>query len=557
MKKLSSLLFLLFLVACSNTGNENSEQDMEEASSDPILSVNNLDDQSTIETYTDIEVSVSSHSEVITRIYINDQEIFETDDQEFTYRLNPYNIPVGTTTIRFVSSSADNTTVEEAFTIDVKHLLFTTEIADDQIDSINTIWDMVHTLEGKLLAVEKMVSGLNKLYSEDIVEGEEIYYSRVYCENNDAQFRRIGTAYTYTLELGAHRNIRDRERTDLPNSNRFTLTVNGLPESEFIAYVEASGTTYATNTFGSGSNGTSWEVTAETGFENNTNKLFYTNQSYLVSVENGGTGRKEDYKYLVIENPQDQANIVVQDQDFNSSFSSFRLDLPPGMTFYSIGRYGFETADDLRLETYNNHRVFSHANAYIEYVDLPILDMFEHYRNYVNYLDPATNYINTFITFGNEVAMNSIAGEITFASEEKSIRISTSALDTDALRIAYGGIVDDNGDDYWDGFNWYYRLDPRKGEQNQVVLSLPQIINDEFDNGFLFERELELEYVDVIDYEKIEDFDDFIFTFILEKRADPLENGYRMKSLSNNADLSNKQLEKGNSEKRVHGSTFE
>ncbi|UJH69079.1 hypothetical protein [Allomuricauda sp. SCSIO 65647] len=540
MNKFLSIVFLLFLVACSNTDDENNPQDPKNESTDPTLSIKNLADQSTVETFTDIEVTVSDDSEVTTTIYVNDQQVFVTQNLQFVFRLNPYIIPIGSATIRFVATDSDENTVERTFTIDLKHLLFTTDVADYQINGDETVWDMVHNLGGDLLAVEKLVSGLNKLYSEEIVEEEEIYYSRVYYKSSDTQYQRLGTVYTYTLKLGEHRNVTDRVRTNLDNTNRLSLTVDGLPESDYLAYCEARGTKYETTTFGSGSNGTSFIVTADTYFENNTEKLFYTNQSYLVAVENGGTGKKEDYRYLIIDNPQDQSNVTVEEGDFSGLENSFRLDLPQGMSSYSIDRYGFETDEDLPLETYNNHRIFSHSNASVTYVDLPIFDLFGYYRNYVNYHDPVTDYRNTFVTFGNEVDLNEIDGQITFEPMENSIRISTSAQNADVLRMVYGGVVDDNGDNYWDDFNWYYRLDPRKGEQHQIILSLPQTIKDEFENGFLFDQDHRLESADVIDYQKIEDFDDYIFTFILEQRADPLENGYRTKTLFHNSGANNK-----------------
>ncbi len=156
------------LYACSSDSNEmnipNPPMDAEDPNDNmpdneaPVISISNLADA--IEAITTIDVSVSDASDqVLSRVFVDDMEVFESNSKNFSFDLDPFDFLNGERTLRVVSSDANDNLAEESLTFVLRKLLFTSLGSQGEVSSAEIeIFLAVNSLEGTLIDYRKIES---------------------------------------------------------------------------------------------------------------------------------------------------------------------------------------------------------------------------------------------------------------------------------------------------------------------------------------------------------------------------------------------------------------
>ncbi|MEO0901091.1 MAG: hypothetical protein AAFY00_03415, partial [Bacteroidota bacterium] len=160
-------LISLFFLSCSS--DSSSSDDVippdggnppisEEDTTAPVVSISDILD--VVEVLTPIQFSITdSSNNVTTQIFIDDTEVFSSQEKQFTFELDPYDFPSGAKTMRVVSEDSSENETTETVSFELKRLLFRLPDAQGRIsNSFQDYFMALNSQDGDLLASAKLVS---------------------------------------------------------------------------------------------------------------------------------------------------------------------------------------------------------------------------------------------------------------------------------------------------------------------------------------------------------------------------------------------------------------
>lgn len=490
-------LFLLF--GCGG----DSEEPMEGPDDDsqiideipPMISRSNLSD--IIEVVTDLEISIDDMSLVETKIQINGQEVHSTSERQFVYMINPYPLAVGNAEIRIISEDEFGNISEDVFDMEIKHLLMDFNLGEEEETEFNSNWVFYNDGEGDVITWAKVQPGSNKIYTDAPIEGDQVYYSfaTYYLTPTIQQALEVET---YTVGLGETRQPPpsfasvDRDESVEVSINR----IDAKAGNECYRYF-ALGENYLTSL------GPCYP--ALTNLENLKIAFNYPTKIYLIPGANFEyfDGKKENFRYAVLEPTQDNPEIVLNETEFRTMDDYFVVDMPPfNATQLNFFRHGFENEADL-LNDVNHYiyRVRSASTGGLDYLDIPILEGFEFYRNNIYYtLDEKRVQITQY---GNDVDLSMPTWEITNAGISDDTYFIEGLGEVDYFSY---GLYKFERTTISRHVAWTLHTFDSGENRTIPVLEFPTIITDEIGDSYFNGLDLPLSSLFGTDFENIHSF---------------------------------------------------
>lgn len=343
-KKIFSFIFLLMVtVGCEKETNSRDLEEIDESL--PIITITDIGDS--LEEFTTLSINISDDSpSVKTTVSINSNQVLETTEKQFTFEIDPFSFPIGSTTLIIITEDENNNRSEISRTFELSKLLI--KIAEDQ-PRINPdgqeVFYAVNTMEGVLLG-----------YSEVVNRGETV---KIFAPDNFTLQPIILTSYLLSSSVGPaftatsfsnivpgtnflpfQENVGQRTENNaieidsgLGNNAFFDFLITEIPfEPDELAFV-GFGSRYGINNGSTiNPNGAGYdfllnfgyrsefakEVVITNGIFENLNQLAELEYFEIVELEN------QSISYLDLKRPDSFMNIQIPETI--SSGSSIRLD---------------------------------------------------------------------------------------------------------------------------------------------------------------------------------------------------------------------------------------
>lgn len=502
---------LLFTLICLTACSSDSDSDLVEPPIEDDNTSGGIDNMapevtilgfnSKIEIKTDIEFSITDASDVQTKLLLNNNEVLSTNDKQFTYGFNPYSIEVGETSLTIIAEDSEGNKFEEVFDIEIRHLLMDFRFGTDEMTNIDETWVFFNDSAGNLLETSQPLLGSNKIYTDNIILDEFVFFTiSEYRTNGQNVFHSL-TNSTYKVGLGEIRNEQSRNFVTPENNLEIEIIRQDLV-NEFSKYT-ARGTNYWPNSFTSTSEPTFSEI-----FE-----ISYTHPELIflrTAVENAGDrfdGNKENYLYTTF-NPEPQnGSITLDEVDFMQMDDFFEQEIPQrDQSSFRFSRYAYENENDM-LEDINHaiYEVSESSELSIDNtIDIPIIDVFLEYKNIAQYRNNGNQvYIQKF---GNSLNLVTPPWEaIGFAESNENYEIIADFPNVDYYLLKLSKRSSTNNP--IKTFSWIYRtFDNNEMEKSTPILAFPTEITEELTDSFYSTTDLSLEVITAVDYEEINSF---------------------------------------------------
>jgi hypothetical protein len=505
-KLLLLLAAVISLVSCDGeNGQGTSPDDVVETNDDngPILSITGLSES--METYTDIEAVVSDESSVETRIFINGEEVFQTSDVQFNYRINPYLIPVGEIQLRVVCEDEFENTTEKLFQLEIKHLLIEFNLGRDEEERYETIWTFFNDSDGNLLTSQKVEQGSVKVYTDKIVPDDYVLYTIAKYEilGSEGQSRALRNT-TYRLPLGEVRNpIVYNQEYNLQNYVDVEIALENDNVQGYQLYT-GGGAEYDLYKTGGGS------FLEIVGFKYDAPDHIYLRTDILGGPSGLFDGKKENYGYYRFVPDLSRPVISIDESDLIPADESVELQLPDHTEgSFRILRSGFES--DTYLASNADHEIYEvleSGDVYLDNIDLPILQGLTSYSNTVQYQFEGKGYYS--LLFGNEIDIAPPNWELNFGLENNKIFIEeNNDLDYYMVQLRKDDTSDFTRSRYW---TWNYRAFGSDDENIPIpLLALPDnLISEINDSHYTDSNSLNLERVYAVEFSGLESYNQSI-----------------------------------------------
>ncbi|MDC6364791.1 MULTISPECIES: hypothetical protein [Flavobacteriaceae] len=516
--KLIPLFFaVMCLMACGSDNEEpeipkesvNEQPDDVEESVEPTdetpPTITSTDLESVIETFTDIAIQVEDESNVETKIYVNGEEVYSTSETEFDFQFNPYIFPIGATELKILSEDEFGNSKEVDFQLDIEHFLMDFNLGTEEDDQYSFIWIFFHDGSGNLLTTQKVQLGSTKIYTEQIVPDNYIFYtiSKFSSFGLDNQHKSLRNT-TYKIDMGETRNELDFS----PNynmENYVEVEINLSQDTGGYAKYSASGSQYETNASGGGS------LTELVGINYEIPDFIYLRTDVLGGQPELFDGKKENYAYYrFVPNPS-TPSITIDETDLITADETFVLEIPNhNAGSFVFNRIGFLNQNDM-VANVNHHilEVQEPNDQYRDYLDLPVLDGLALYNNTVNYAVEDKSFFGNF--YGNDFNIEMPNWELYYGIENSEVFIEeNNELDYYVVRFTDNDTSDLNNRRYW---IWDYRVfGTEDGELKRApILQMPsEVINDINDAHFTNLDGLTITSASALDFEEFTSFDETI-----------------------------------------------
>ncbi len=384
-----SLIFLASFFACDKLEDPipksptNEEDPIARDVKKPELTVMGFSD--VIETYADISITIIDDSAVETKVIHEGEELSISTEKQFEFSIDPYIIPVGQTSFSIVSTDEEGNVVSETFSVEIKHLLMIFDYGNRENSNRLINWVFFNDLDGKELSLHEPKLGEQKIYSQELVETDKIYYTKVWHVYDSGSMYNGLFLDTFEVALGSYR-VSSEEIETAPTSNELSLQINNVPYAFGPAYI-AYGPGYFTNMFEGNQSSTTLTIMHDG-----------INDIYLRTNSRGTDpvfdGKKENYKYVKIIPEDGETQIEVGLNDFVPADDNIRLDIPE----HDVGSLFFlRNASDNTVDfnDFRTHNIFSIDEAdevTLQYLDLPILSGLNLYHNRLTYSKNGVRY---------------------------------------------------------------------------------------------------------------------------------------------------------------------
>lgn len=472
-----------------------------------------------IETNTDISISIVDESTVETKVIHNDEEIATSIEKQFDLSINPYILPVGSTDFTVVSIDAKGNETEETYSAEIKHLLMTYEVSNQEHEnSTQSFWVFFNSLDGKELAVIKPAPGTPKIYTDEIVLENNILYSFVryneftYGSGSDKQLHLT----TYKIPLGGTRPQVTWEVNESPQ-NVVEVTLKGIPFENGRPNYLAGGVT---------------------GFDGNDQQTVLTIKHdavkpiYIRPSHYGSSlfdGKKENYRFIKLTPQAGNTSLDVELNELVPAEDNFKIDIPAhkaGTLF--LTRYGYENFENVSVnESYSIYAVApADAVEFPSHLDLPKFSSMNHYVNSLSYaIDDWTYYSAQGADNNLDANMPNWMTEVQLTDTEIEVIANNPEVDYYSVTLDKRSFENSEGR----VLNWSYSVFGEEGNATVMRLELPSLISETVGDSFFQTTDgLELERLIVNDYDKFETYDEIIDWLIFKKNEPSyLDNDYR------------------------------
>ncbi len=384
LRKLSlGIAFLVFLFSCSsedsstgNTNPPNNEDPVGETDTTaPLISITGIDEA--IEVLTSIDILISDNSSnVSTKIFIDDVEVFSSQERQFSYEIDPFDFQIGDRVLKVVSedNSENETTEMVSFTLN-KLLFGLSDLQGRPLDGTIDYYLTLNTMAGSLITSQKIESDEELLfYADDGFERQDIIATLFLIFSNPNTFPRsfvisygdvpAGTRTLNNTELMASRNQRfltnnfQMEMTDAASDTNFFM--NGKD------YELISGFSFAEGNFN------------ESGRYNPNNP-----SSAFIYSSSENTNNIESYKYLFFNDLNE--NTTISFNDFQSIQQTDEIIVPDEVTDFTFQLRAFEDTNAFNSGEFNTVLRFSGNKEDINgVINIPMFDEFALYQQEYN-----------------------------------------------------------------------------------------------------------------------------------------------------------------------------
>ncbi len=508
----------------------------------PELTVNGFTD--IIETKTDISISIVDDSTVETKVMLGEEEIATSTDKQFDVTINPYTIPVGTTEYTVYSKDAKGNETSEVYTIEIKHLLFTYEAVHQEVTFDLTRWIFLNDLLGEELGVVELVAGVHKIYSESILEDDNILLSFAnYVKFNEGAFEDLNMS-TYKIPLG-HDRVEQVWTYQDQASSTLNLKLNGVPFENGLIQYNANGYHYYVKNYNGEAEFTNLEIAHVPG------------QNLYVKTNSWGSspyfdGKKENYKYLRLNPAEADLSMEVESDVLVAAEENIRWDIPDhdSGTFY-WNRQGFESQSDADINRgHNIYDVSEEFEATNDYVDVPKISGLNHYVNYISFTREGKRFNSNGFDDKLDITMPDWLAEASISDD--LVELHSSEEDVDYHYIIMN--KRENSEDFSSSWNmsWgYYIFNDISDSKKRVRLDLPEVITNSIENSFFSEtNDLQLSGLNAYDFTQIDSYEQLLDWFAFNKNV-PETQERASKSISFPIGLSNKVMNHDNSNKGI------
>jgi len=508
-----------------NTEDPKDKEPIAEDENKPVITVNGFSE--IIETVTEISISIDDDSTVETKILHNGEELAVSSEKQFDVSINPYPIPVGLNDFIFISKDAKGNEISKTYSVEIKHLLMIYGYSNQESDNGWKRWLFFNNLEGKELAVVAPAVGEIKIYTEDIVLEDKIFYTFVNYQSQtipNNSYKNL-ELFTYQVPLGMIRPMANYNSFE-EYANTVNVTLSGIPFVNDKPDYYASGLDYRTRGYSGDDLQTNLTIK-----HNATSPIFIrTNQS-------GGStpkfdGKKENFKYVVITPESGNSNITIQADQLIPAENNLKLNMPehdPGTIL--LRRRGYKNAEDFAQSKWFDiyQKVSYNETHVIDYLDLPILPMLHHYLNLFAY--SKNNHYYSTSASDKDLVVNMPDWPTTFQFSDTHITVNSNNSEIDYYSVNMN--KSEKIDIHRNSISWEYIAFGEGGSGKSVPrLALPKLISDATEEDFYqTTNDLEANRLIAMDYAKYETYDEIVEWRIFNKNEpNGAENVYRQLS---------------------------
>ncbi|MFS4491751.1 hypothetical protein [Maribacter sp. 2308TA10-17] len=535
-------LFIFIVFSIISSCNKEDEKLTETPVSDDPLEETVIEDQEkpkltvvgltgVIEKISEISISIVDDSSVETMVTLGGEELASSTEKQFTFSLNPYGIAVGDTDFTVTSKDAGGNETIETFTLEIKHLLMTYEYGIDEDERNPEKWIFFNDLDGNSLTNFRAEVGLKKVYTNEKLVGDKVYYSIANYKStvSGTHTSKNLLVTTNKVPLGESRFpilYEPSRRSDL--SNTLELRINLIGEDDGYAKYWSEGSNYTVFTTGGGGN------MAIFGVRHDATVPIYIRTPVLNS-KGFFDGKKENYTYKIFSPQTGDIIIEINEEEFGRAEDNFVLSIPPhDAGSMNLRRFGYENNEALLANI--NHVIYETEeaeNVMADYYDLPLLNDLNTYRNQLFYKKNGIGYFTQ--DFDNTI--NASIPNWTLISDinESSINITAQNSGVDFYRIKFimNDISDNNNVKY---MTWNYRVFGELDQEKTAPrLTIPTNILDEINEDFYRNTDnLQFTSVDAYDYDEYDGYEEVMNWFALIKsRLTQDKNTYKRVSFYN------------------------
>ncbi|MBQ4915383.1 hypothetical protein J8L85_13095 [Maribacter sp. MMG018] len=509
--RLFPFLFLLITIgSCSkndDSNNENQHEDdtivVDEAA--PAIKANGFLD--VIETFTEVSVEIEDESSVSTKILHNGIELVTSAEKQFNVTINPYEIEIGAT--EFVITSVDEfgNETSRTFSVEIKHLLSIYDVTEGRKVFNNSKWVFVNSGDGQQLAVKQLVLGVNKIYTDEIVEEEEAMFTEVIYEDGSSSSdfdNKQMTLHTTRMPLGILKPGFNTSNITEPGYE-IEVKLNGVPFENSSSGYDAKGYNYGITEV----SGDDQQTTLSIKHESDSPILIRTNA--LASRNPFFDGKKENYKYTVISPKANETELQIEANELVRAEDNIQLTLPET----DQGDISFYRKGYIKTQDFENNEYFDVYNVsnfdktkQLDYIDLPVLPMFEYYVNEINYRKNGLVYYSKGSDDNLDINMPNWQASVNETDLGYEIIANNPEVDLYALYLEK---IESEGNKF-NVKSWYIEtFEEGEDYMSFPKLEIPEEIKEQMtDNFFKTFSNFELTAISATDYEAYDSYFEII-----------------------------------------------
>lgn len=355
------LLFSVLLFSCSTEENPVEEQQPQD-SKPPQIVVSSL--SSTIETVSNVQVSITDDSTVKTSVYIDDVLVTEENSKNFSVEIDPFDFTTGSKTLKVVSTDSGNNEASKEFDFELKKLLFVlpNPISDNALGSDRDQFISINFNDGSLYMAKKIESDEDgKFYANDDFERQNFTVSLYGIANSAPRNEHIissfaniepGTVVMPASERWSHFNL-----GSLPRNASELLDLSELEKPMIFSY----------NSNASATGGGQYLF----NYSSETSEKFF-----LFNFPNSGD-LESDYTYTWI---TDLEKTIYSSSDLSTAENFTTVEIPVKNNFF-LGVDGYQTESDYKENKFYRVLAVNESTTSTYPVKVPVFpDLFEVYN---------------------------------------------------------------------------------------------------------------------------------------------------------------------------------
>ncbi|MEM8763131.1 MAG: hypothetical protein AAGD88_04935 [Bacteroidota bacterium] len=372
MKNLTILTLLLFIVSCSSSESDGNEQNLDNPTNNdnqsPTISLQNTL-SGIVEELTNLVISVSDNSDdVQTVITVNGEEVFSTNQLNFTYSIDPFDFNDGPKTLNIKATDEAGNEIEEQLSFDTKKFLFSIPDYQGNLStSERRIFVGLNLKNGELISYRELMSSEDgTFYAEDGFERQDIV-ATIYDFNENSREIISFTDIPAGTKIPDFDDVKMKFFQPLEEISNFNVAITydlGFPLEPFTL----ESRTFSYDEKGGGSSGNVQNLNCLYNPSSPPTDLFiYFHENSLDPT---------NYRYLSqpITDLSDKAYNL---SEFSEDWSNSQISIPSGISSYSILMNGFTDEQAYQNNEFREfYRIFRRNQIPTEPVNIPTIPQF-------------------------------------------------------------------------------------------------------------------------------------------------------------------------------------